>query len=217
MTETRHLAGNELRQPAEFFYSRLNYGEREKVKMVVGGLREYLAAVVEDDFLVAGVGGILRYEHPGLAQDIDLAAVGLKYTNTPASARNHGFDNVIRFTETVNEYFERFSRKMVIENGFVENQEFGFGRGSSPFSGLNKKFIVGPREKPLLELRSDLESFGWYNSKGLSISFPAIRPIDVQFVFNETTEEWEDCQRGLAERPGAEGRDTSNLFPYAIL
>lgn len=209
-----------LEQPPEAFYSRLNNGEPEAVGKIVDSLKSYISEQVgEGNYLVAGVGGIFRLPHPGMAQDIDLAVVGLNYTSKPASQRTHDFDHVTAFTRTVQEYFERLHQKLVSEFG-LNSQEAGFDRrGSGSFAHWDKKYSLGTKEEePLITtLESDLESFGWWNSKGLRVCFPAIRPIDVQFVFNQNPEEWIQNQRTLKEEPSKTRRKISEYFPYAIL
>lgn len=206
-----------LEQPQELFYSRLNKGEPERVKETLETLKEYMTEKVENSFLIAGVGGILRFLDPRLAQDIDLAVVGLKYTIEPHSYGSHSFQDVIEFTDKIQDYFEGLNRKLISELG-LDNREISFDRdGSGPFAHFDRKYSIGAAKKPSTTLESDLESFGWWDSKGLRVCFDGIRPIDVQFIFNQSPEEWRTNQETLEEIPTETRRDISKRFPYAIL
>lgn len=208
-----------LEQSPEIFYSRLNSGEEERVRKLVGDLADFMRpkvrGVYREGFLIAGVGGVLRFLDPRFAKDIDLAVVGLKYTATPEKNRNHTFNDVVLFTETVHEYFERLNTNIITELG-ISGQTVNVGRGSGPFERLDRGYSFGDG-KEIASLNSGLESFDWWGSKGLQIAFKDIRPIDIQFVFNQTPDEWIFNQAELEEKPTKAGRPIYPLFPYSIL
>ncbi|MDP3987337.1 MAG: hypothetical protein Q8P81_03890 [Nanoarchaeota archaeon] len=230
----------ELERTAAEFYSRLRTPEEGRVRMIVENLKTYLELQTGRDSLVAGVGGILRFSNPDLAGDIDLAAVGLRYTlpqkQTPISTESsetftqsfsdnvrkkilnrHSWEHVERFTDTVQDYFDSLQRRLRME--FVQSQELlGFDRrGSGPYAQSDRKRVFGYIEDPSATLETDTERFGWYNSKGLRVCFKNTRPIDIQFVFNKTPEGWREDQGELKECPTKSGRDISPDFPYAVL
>ena len=206
---------NGLERLAEEFYSRLNHGEPRAVRKIVDGLIKYMSSRGQD-YLVAGVGGILRFTHPNMAKDIDLAVVGFKYPQR----ENHYFDHVVQFTVDLHKYFEELNRNLVLEFGLQSKGVHLDKAGSGPFEHTDKKYSLMAEgdEDAAATIETDMESFGWYDSKGLRACFEAIRPIDIQFVFNKTPEEWRADQRTLRERPGDENRKKiSREFPYAIL
>jgi hypothetical protein len=215
------IAEDDLAQPPRIFYERLNPGEEERVKKLVDNLAEFMRPRMKEGpyrkgFLIAGVGGILRFLDPRIAQDVDLAVVGLKYTANLVRERNHPFEDVKLFTETLHGYFERLNTNVIAELG-VSGQTVEVRGGSGSFSRLDVEYDFAKGERSLASLRSELESFDWWGSKGLQLAFKGLRPIDIQFVFNQTPEEWMANQATLQEIPTKRGRPVSPDFPYAVL
>src|SRR3989344_2146452 len=184
-----------LNQFPNVFYDRLNPMEAGSVKELTGNLRDYMYSKLRKNFLIAGVGGILRLEDPKKANDIDLAVVGFRYS----PIGKHNFHDVVLFTQEVQEYFERFNIGLTMEQG-IEGR-ITYLSGSGP---LGKLDIINDFEDgigSIVSVKSELGEFGRYNSKGFQISLKDIKPIDVQFVFNRTPEEWKSEQQiGLYER-----------------
>ena len=151
---------NDLERTPEEFYSRLNGSEAERrVKEIVGTLKEYMAQETPSDYLIAGVGGILRFDSPTRAQDIDLAVVGLKYTTSLASRLDHSFENVIDFTNTIVRYFSLLNFSLLGKFGKKRGGMLSRG-GSGPFGDINERYIFGEEKSPSATTASDLESFG---------------------------------------------------------
>ena len=168
-------------------------------------------------FLIAGVGGILRFDDPAKARDIDLVAVGLKY----APVGRHNFDHVEEFTGIVNTYFDRLVTNL-ISQGVDVTSFIKLRSGSGPFKDHNKEFKGKLRMIDLgidlgVEVKSDLDSFGCYNSKGLQIVYEGLRPVDIQFSFNMTPGDWKQEQVRLTDIIGSKLEAKSREFPYAVL
>ncbi|MEX2017569.1 MAG: hypothetical protein WD876_03790 [Candidatus Pacearchaeota archaeon] len=205
-----------LEHKPEEFYSRLNFGEADRVREIVKSLKNYMSKKVGEDYLIAGVGGILRYPNPGMAQDIDLAVAGFKYTTTPAFQRKHNFNDVIKFTHEIKEYFDVLNSEL--SQVFGSKAKFSFDRGGSgPFANSDEKYNFNGEWGESATLESDLEDFGWWSSKGLRVCFEDSRPIDVQFAFNQTPLEWRLNQTKLEEDPFKSRRNILSSFPYAVL
>ena len=212
------LASDTLEQNPEIFFNRMSPAEKELVQGIVPDIAEFMSSRCAG-FIIAGVGGILRYQNPSLAKDIDLAIVGLKYTHTPGRERTHSFDQVIQFTKTIQEYFERFGIHLPT-GGFAPDESVGgraqFHRGSGPFGGLDGQLnLVSEEEGTKVTVVSQLESFSSYDSKGLQICYEGLRPIDLQFVFNKTPGEWKVDQLGLQDYRKRER--IMDIFPYGVL
>lgn len=96
--------------------------------------------------------------------------------------------------------------------------QVSYGRGSGPFAGQNEKHKLTDRSQNSIgELVSDVEEFGWYNSKGFNVNLEGIRPIDIQFVFNRGIEGWKHEQESLTEDPTKSNRNISPKFFYSVL
>ena len=205
-----------LEQHPDIFYGRLRASEVRKVQETIGTITDYMRNLDRGPFLIAGVGGVLRFADPEDAKDIDLAVVGLNYTSLPASGKKHTFQHVIDFTRVILEYFRRLEQSHLGEGGTKYNP-LGMGsdrlsKGSGPFEGWDEGFGFLETE---VEARTSLESLGWYNSKGLQVRYKDVRPIDIQFVFNESPEEWKQEQECLEESPlGRIGK--ADRFFYSV-
>lgn len=209
---------SKLEQAADTFYSRMNQAESAIVRTAVNGLAAYMESLERGPFLIAGVGGILRYREPSMAEDLDLAVVGLKYTTSPNY--DHSFAHVEQFTGAVNTYFMNLISQL--QEARVNHN---VTHGSGPFKGMNLSF-EGKRGDLPIEVRSKVESFGWYNSKGLQVrcgdsesrpELKKLRPLDIQFVFNETPDEWRQAQQSLVEIHGGYNDRKNHQFFYAVL
>lgn len=214
-----------LEQKAETFYNRLNKEESNMVQGVVKHIKACMPSYMEsrdyipkreeaNKFLIAGVGGILRYPNPELAQDIDLAVVGLKYTNRLHDYISHSFEDVVEFTETITNYIEKLISDLGLESKGIE-----FDYGSGPFRGFDDEYELSDDKGNISSIKSKLESFSLWGSKGLQVCFPNMRPIDIQFIFNQTPDEWKSNQKQLPESRGqlSSEKGKSKNFPYAIL
>ncbi len=197
-----------LEQPANLFYGRLRVEEQDKVREIVEGLVEHMDSTTNDDYLIAGVGGILRRPEPHTTRDIDLAVVGYKF----APLEGHNFGHVSEFTGMVNSYFERLSNSLSF--GGLETSEVSLGKGSGPLSllGLNRRKVFRMHGEEVATAEARLESFGQYCSKGMQVRFNGLRPIDVQFSFNMTPTEWREYQASLENSGRGEGQ-----FFYSVL
>lgn len=159
------LNGDSLEQSPNLFYARLNSRELEKAREIVESLKEFMVGQAGDNYLVAGVGGILRYLDPRTAQDIDLAVSGFKYT----AGGRHEFDHVIKFTSSISNYFEKLSLKLASEFG-LNSDEIGFGlgsgkmykRGSGPFSRMDRRYELNKEGRQSAVLESELQQFRAY-------------------------------------------------------
>ncbi|MBS3167580.1 hypothetical protein J4216_00445 [Candidatus Woesearchaeota archaeon] len=222
---------NQLDFSAESFYNRLRIEEVERVRFLVDDITTFMVRNGCEEFLIAGVGSILRLENPEMARDIDLAVVGFNYTVAPARERGHGFESVIHFTRSVSNYFDGLQVKLASLPGVKSSYpsyEAGSDdgilvSGSGPFARWNKDIWLLVADQQL-RLTSDLETFGSYNSKGLSVRYGEGRPIDIQFVFNETPRDWRIQQHLGYELDGNHHRlksgtphEISKSFPYAVL
>lgn len=199
-----------LEQDPELFYSRLSPDEARLVRSTVKGLEDFMQEKCNGPFLVAGCGGILRAEHPSLARDIDLAVVGFNYT----LEGSHTFAHVVEFTRAVQGYFGMLLQKLK-ESG-TEFSAFEIGGGSGPFARVNEG-ITTTLEGLALEVRTDLEKFGWYNSKGFQLKPEHTRPVDIQFVFNRTPEQWKRAQAQLTDDPTSRTKHVGRPFYYSVL
>src|SRR3989338_5223740 len=168
-----------LEMSSDDFYGRLSHDEVKIVRSTVKGLDEFMRANCRTPFLVAGCGSVLRSEHQGLAKDIDLAVVGFHY----ARIGEHSFEDVISFTKSVQGYFGRTLENLKASG--TEFSAFEIRGGSGPFSRVDEG-ITTILDGLGVEVRTNLEDFGWYNSKGLQIKPEHTRSIDVQFVFNRS-------------------------------
>lgn len=206
-----------LEQDKSVFYGRITNKEEERVSYISESLAEFMMKQRGDNFLIAGVGGILRNDNPFNAKDIDLAVIGLKYTNFIHDSRGHTWNDVVRFTGTIEGYFDLLNAKLAMEYGLeAKNVKPSFGAGSGPFAGMGRKYesIDGLTN---VDVESEVESFSWWGSKGLQVRFEDIRPIDIQFVFNQWPDEWKKNQEKLRESPLSVRRDVLERFPYAVL
>lgn len=209
-----------LEQSPEIFYDRINVNEADMVREIVEYSKRYmsnqhLAKRLPSGFLIAGVGSILRCENPALASDIDLAMVGLKYTSSSGSSKAHSFDDVVEFTKTILGYVEGLTAHFERSRG-VEPQSFRIQGGSGPFSLIEHKTNLMLNNEEIGSIRTDLEEFGNYNSKGMQLIFPGMRPVDIQFAFNKTVEEWV-CDQSRLEDMVQRKRPFTKEFPYSIL
>lgn len=178
-----------IEQTPEVFYSRLSQLEQKLVRVTVDNLGKFLVQEGKTPFLIAGVGGVLRQAKPFDAKDIDLAITGLKYGTA------HSFGDVITFTRMIQSYFEQLEmhiddvKDMSDDGSGPLYGPLHFSTGSGPFRGLNsgkKGTIAGVP----VETISKLEGFSQYSTKGLQVCYENSRPIDIQFVFNKTIDEW---------------------------
>ena len=209
---------SELELTAGTFYGRITPAEADMVRATVDDVAGYLKRLERGPFLIAGVGSVLRFEDPELAKDIDLAVVGLKYTKDLGKSRTHTFDQVINFTECVEGYFKRLVAKLKEgreEYSLLQGSDTTFSTGSGPFEGWNDGF-AGRKDGSSVEVRSHLEEFGGYDSKGLQIKHQGSRPVDAQFSFNQTPEEWKRNQEGLRNSLFDHGEKSDKFF-YEIL
>ena len=80
--------------------------------------------------------------------------------------------------------------------------------GSGPFANLDR-IVEGKSGDFDVEIKSDIESFSPWSSKGFQVKYDNNRPIDIQFVFNQTIYQWAHSQ----EHPkgAAIGFDKKNL------
>lgn len=202
---------NDLERKSDDFYSRLSPDEVRIVKSTVKGLEDFMRENCGTAYLIAGCGSVLRSDHSGLAKDIDLAVVGFKYS--PAGTK-HTFNDVISFTKSVQGYFARTLENL--KTSGTEFSTFEIKGGSGPFSRVNEG-INTTLDGVSLEVRTELEDFGWYNSKGLQIKPEHTRPIDVQFVFNRTPAEWIEEQASLTDSPESRAKHVGEPFYYAPL
>lgn len=219
-------SGEGLERKPEDFFSRLSEKEREMTQKIVGTLDDYMTKRSSRPFLVAGVGSVLRYENPylAIANDIDLAVVGFKYTPGISESRGaHTFDHVISFTKSMEGYFEMLQKALNIAGVKSKGSGREPGRGrfafssTGPFKGLNQMKYLHLGEDQIGTLESDLETFGNYGSKGLHVCFEGLRPIDIQFLFNKTPAEWRADQYSLHEPFMKSSKFKSQDFPYAVL
>lgn len=199
-----------LEQDPKQFYDRLSPDEAKLVRSTVKGLEDYMRENCNGPFLIAGCGGILRSKHSGLAKDIDLAVVGFNYT----LEGDHTFAQVVAFTKAVQGYFGRLLQKL--KESRTEFHAFEINGGSGPFARVDEG-IETTLEGLSLEVRTDLEKFGWYNSKGFQLKPEHTRPVDIQFVFNRTPEQWRREQAQLADDPTSRTRHVGRPFYYAVL
>lgn len=215
----RTLDTNTLEQDSAVFYGRLKEGEGDVVHATVDDIAAYMKSLQRGPFLVAGVGSVLRFENPEQARDIDLAVVGLKYTSFPARHCAHSSRHLIDFTQSVQWYFKGLKDRLL--EGREEYRLLGgsdrFSDGSGPFAYWDDGFGARKKNGGSVEVRTELESFGRYNSKGLKVQYkPGLRGIDIQFVFNEDPEEWRFEQGRLEESPLGRPGKTDQFF-YAVL
>ncbi len=200
------MANDTLELSPGRFYGALTDDEYRRVEQLRQHVHAYMVGLQPGHYLIAGVGGILRREDPSSARDIDLAVVGLKY----GKIGEHGWNAVEAFSRTVRDYFQRSLLNMLHEEGFTgKDLTVGDGsdgdsflEGSGPFGDWKYGFM-GEKKGLYVRADVDLESFGRYNSKGLQVRFRGMRPIDIQFVFNRTPEEWRADQQ-------------ANAWPYAV-
>ena len=171
---------NAFEQRTDIFYDRLQLGESDEVRKLVEDVAQYMRPKVSEGLLIAGVGGILRKEDPRAAKDIDLAIVGLNYPS------DHSFDDVVEFTRIIHDYFELLGTRLGAEYG--DHSFVTFKGGSGPLARLEGCHSFGRGVEGSVE--SHIESFGDWNSKGLQIQLPYIRPIDMQFVFKRSPRSW---------------------------
>ena len=198
-----------LIQGRDIFYGRLCGPEVSRVQETIGTITDYMRYLDRGSFLIAGVGSVLRLENPEKAKDIDLAVVGLNYTSLPARERRHTFEDVIDFTQVVRGYFGALKSRL----GEGRTEHIPLGKGSGPFAGWDEGFRS---LETGVEARTSLDFFGWYNSKGLQVIYEGVRPIDIQFVFNEDPDEWRGEQECLGESPGGPGGKADRFF-YSVL
>lgn len=210
---------NSLEVRSEVFYQRLRDGEERLVRDIVINAAIYMSRICRGPILIAGVGGILRFEDPNQAQDIDLTVVGLNYTSsrhpvTSVEHRNsgHTFDDVIAFTRTVNDYFKQLADTL----GDGHPRMLGDG-GSGPFARWDDSYEVKVGDD-LAQVVSELESFGWFGSKGMQVIELGVRPVDIQFSFDNTPGQWRESQTMRVDAPGKDRRKgVRSDFPYAVL
>ncbi len=203
---------NELEKSADFFYKQLTKRESEIVKLMVNDIQRYMKKLNRRPFLIAGVGGVLRFELPGFAKDIDLAVAGLDY---PGSSKvGHTFNDVEDFTGIVQKFF--MEQVDVFKKSKYNLSQPTYSRGSGPFGGMNATIEGKLKGGSSIDLASNIESFGFYNSKGFQLKYNEARPVDIQFVFNEGPELWRLRQLTMQDRPrSSEGKDEK--FFYSVL
>ena len=208
-----------LEQTAETFYAKLSAAEVAVVRGTLDDLGGYMNHLGQKEFLIAGVGGILRHQHPDFARDIDVAVVGLTYPDLS------GFEKVKAFTENVYGYFIH-----VIDEWRKAGREAKLGRGSNfspgsgPFSHLDTEAVLIGGESPI-EMATRFDDFGRYNSKGLQVRHDGSRPVDIQFVYDRAPQDWKLDQtrpgelflRYEEERDEAVRKGTANKLLYAVL
>ena len=214
-----------IERSSEDFYSRLSPTEKQVVEKIAKGSAEYMKRQSPRDYLVAGVGGVLRRENPFQAEDIDLAVVGLKYTSGRHDHESHSWQDVVSFTKSISSFFEHLSARLSDVSGVggkYGKSKYGpsprYGESSGPFEGADVS-ISGKLEGVKAEIDTYLERFHEYDSKGLTLSLEGLRPIDIQFIFNKTVEEWiEDQGKGYKNAESqSERAGKSPLFLYAPL
>lgn len=210
---------NELKLslPAEEFYRRISDVEQKYVRATIGSINGYLLNQERLPFIIAGVGSILRLENPVYAKDIDLAVVGHTCDPNARIKRHHTFNDVLDFTRLVQGYFLQLKESIpgAHKIGDGGSGYFPFSHGSGPFRGCNEG-IAGTVENIPIDVISELESFGRYNSKGLQLNYEHCRPIDVQFVFNRAIEEWFEQQESGSLNEQKQRGKVSELL-YAVL
>ncbi|MFC1685516.1 hypothetical protein ACFLZZ_00670 [Nanoarchaeota archaeon] len=203
---------SKLEQPKDVFYIRLTPPETAHVKSHIKEIKKYMASIDEKYYLIAGVGGVLRNQNHRKAKDIDLAVVGLKY-----AWGNHNFQDVEKFTKHAKGYFDNYCSSL---NNQFESQLHGgsdwkpIGLGSGPMANLNTA-LEGEMAGRKVEVVSSLEDFGMWGSKGFQVNYEDSRPIDVQFLFNKSIEEWFIDQK----KPRHAGFNKNNMkeLYYSIL
>ncbi|MBU0761038.1 MAG: hypothetical protein KJ600_03140 [Nanoarchaeota archaeon] len=187
-----------LEQPADVFYERLNNNEGVAVREIVGDVSRFMETERHVPYLIAGVGGILRFLEPEVAKDIDLAVVGLRPRCKPDEK------DFVAFTRTVKEFFDRFAAGLTLSyREFICGMGSGslVGSGSGPFWLLDEEFRGGT-ETERIEGRTHLERFGFYKSKGWQVKFNGARPIDIQFSAIPDCKEWSLNQYSLRDPTG---------------
>jgi hypothetical protein len=202
-----------LAQKAETFYDRLKPAEEAMIRKVVQHIQHTLPDIFFRESIVAGVGGILRYNDPFQAKDIDLAVIGPAYTS---GSQEHTFDHVIDFTSKLVTYFDLLTEHLRNAHGAIE-RSVSLRKGSGPMFHIDREMHLSRNGQHVASLESEFASFGWYNSKGLQIALEGIRPIDIQFVFNRSFDNWKEEQEHLTERPGSTQISKLPLFFYAVL
>jgi hypothetical protein len=214
------INADSLEQTADTFYMRMSSDEQQVTQGIVKLLETYMDNTSTEPHLIAGVGGILRREHPAAAHDIDLAVAGFKY-----SQDSHSFSHVEQFTYALRGFFDSMAEEIKkVSDEFGElrrDRELSFSHGSGPFAGCKTGLNTGytaMRNGERCDLVCDIESFGLYNSKGLKIHVGRNRPIDIQFSFNTTPQEWRMQQVHPGSAYHEFSRDgKSDRFLYAVL
>ena len=203
---------NRLEQERDVFLERVSPKEAEILETTVGDLRDYMQSLNRGSFLIAGVGSVLRFEDPSRAKDIDLAVVGFKY----APIQEHSLHDVSDFTDCVHRYFKGFSSRLGGKKVNLLEGSDSFSMGSGVFD-LDEEIRIS-KEDLSLEIRTNLDSFGWYNSKGLQVNYLSeVRAIDIQFVFNQNPDEWRKEQERLRDSPTARALKKADAFFYSVL
>ena len=205
---------SKLEQTTETFFGRMSDAEAERVKQFVEHIEGFMSKEINDPFLIAGVGGTLRYLDPMNAKDIDLAVVGFNYTPSPARERGHSVDHVTFFTDTITNYFKSLVK--YLKGQGYEGEAYRLRAGSGPW-GLSRFAYSGKKDESKFEVVADIDSFGQWNSKSLQVELPGGRPIDILFVFNEAPKDWLVEQGELKDLWPSKQATKSEQFPYAVL
>jgi len=203
---------SQLVQTVDTFYARLHEPERAIVRDAVRSVSDYLIDRHIVPYTIAGVGSILRKFDPADASDIDLAVVGYN------PGREHGFGDITHFN-FVRDYCVTLFR------GTPGPHLLGRGsdtyRGSGPFPYADESF---PYQRDGIDVTVEANIAEWetYGTKGFQIAFSkGCRPIDFQFVFNKSINEWKADQEKGYGRGEFHERDkytgTRPPYLYAVL
>jgi hypothetical protein len=197
-----------LEQPAAVFYDRMSPNERRAIDAIIDDLKAYME-VRGQPYIIAGVGGLLRRENHFRAKDIDLAVAGMKYCHG-----KHDFSHVTEFTSDINRFFELLSMRDIDGNA---PQEFTDGTGPLAQAGRIMLANLGGATADITARLGQFDNlhYGRLGSKGLRVQYPDMRPLDIQFIFNATPEEWISNQHMMREP--FEAQHKLDSFPYAIL
>lgn len=198
-----------LERFVDTFYNNLTPREKRVTKIVVRRIARYMDEIGLEEYLIAGVGGILRRHNAKSAKDIDLAVVGLKYSSS---------NNLGSFVDDVTTFFEYLKDKPILSK---RRQKIG-GSGSGWVSGSGGRFKNSPKTKvTTTKLDSHLKeldiTLGPYNSLGFQVTYTGCRPIDIQFVFNQNPKEWMAEQNRLKVPDKNQSLLKSDRFFYATL
>ena len=203
---------NKLEQSADIFYRRISGREGKRVRWLVNDLQQFLQEQNCKSFLIAGVGGVLRRSDEDPINDIDLAVVGLKYT-TEQEPKTKDFEG---FMKTLKEYHSKIIYRMKHDEEVRDIERIGSGSiWVSGSGGRATATDLALSEISTSQIKSsNLDSS--IISKGFLIQYSGGAPIDIQFVFNKTPNEWKTDQKVIGEIQEPQGGKSREYF-YSIL